>query len=206
MKRLILSTVCMLFCATGLWAQTLVDGIYYNLDESTQTASVEKGGKDYSGSITIPSTVAYNGTSYSVTTIGENAFYYCERLTSVTIPNSVTSIIYNAFWYCTGLTSINVAEDNLNYASIDGVLYSKDKKTLITCPGGKTESVTIPNSVTTIESYAFRNCTGLTNITIPNSVTSIGKWAFSSCKGLTSVTIPNSVTSIGDGRSLAAKD
>ncbi|MBQ4358582.1 MAG: leucine-rich repeat protein [Paludibacteraceae bacterium] len=97
MKRLILSTVCMLFCATGLWAQTLVDGIYYNFDASTQTASVVKGGNKYSGNITIPSTVAYNGTSYSVTSIGDEAFSYCTGLTSVTIPNSVTSIGEGAF-------------------------------------------------------------------------------------------------------------
>ena len=139
-------------------------------------------------SITIPN---------SVTTIGSNAFSYCEGLTSITIPNSVTSIGDYAFLECTGLTSINVAEDNLNYASVDGVLYNKDKNTLITCPMGKTGSITIPNSVTSIGDGAFEWCTGLTSITIPNSVTSIGDAAFADCTGLTSVTIPNSVTSIG---------
>ena len=176
-------------------------------------------------SVTIPN---------SVKSIGEGAFTVCSGLTSVTIPNSVTSIGLGAFSHCTGLTSINVAEDNLNYASIDGVLYSKDKKTLIKCPDGKTGSFTIPNSVTTIEKYAFLDCKSLTNInvaednlnytsidgvlyskdkktlitcpggktgsvTIPNSVTSIGSYAFLKCTGLTSVTIPNSVTSIGEG-------
>ncbi len=138
-------------------------------------------------SVTIPN---------SVTSIGGEAFYGCTGLTNITIPNSVTSIGDLAFYGCTGLTSINVAEDNLNYASIDGVLCSKDK-TLIMCPQGKTGSITIPNSVTSIGS-AFSNCTGLTNITIPNSVTSIGEYAFQQCTGLTSITIPNSVTSIGD--------
>ncbi|MCM8871753.1 MAG: leucine-rich repeat domain-containing protein [Paludibacteraceae bacterium] len=133
-----------------------------------------------------------------VTSIGYQAFYGCTGLTSVTIPNSVTSIGTYPFYGCTGLTSINVAEDNLNYASIDGVLYSKDKKTLIMYPQGKTGSFTIPNSVTSIGERAFYNCTGLTSITIPNSVTSIGNYAFSACTGLTSITIPNSVTSIGE--------
>ncbi|MCM8872882.1 MAG: leucine-rich repeat domain-containing protein [Paludibacteraceae bacterium] len=140
-------------------------------------------------SITIPN---------SVTSIGSQAFSCCEGLASVTIGNSVTSIGSSPFWNSTGLTSINVAEDNLNYASIDGVLYSKDKKTLIKCPEGKTGSFIIPNSVTSIEDYAFYDCKGLTSITIPNSVINIGKYAFSGCTGLTSVTIGNGVTSIGD--------
>ena len=175
MKRLILSTVCMLFCATGLWAQTLINGIYYNLDESTQTASVtnDVGGGDlgsnfYSGNITIPSTVAYNGTSYSVTSIGDLAFSECIGLTNITIPNSVTSIGDGAFVDCTGLTSI-----------------------------------TIPNSVTSIGYGAFSLCTGLTNVTIGNGVTSIGDFAFLNCTGLTSITIGNGVTSIGSWASWA---
>ena len=118
---------------------------------------------------------------------------------SVTIPNSVTSIGDDAFDYCKGLTSINVAEDNSNYASIDGVLYSKDKTTVITCPHGKTGSVTIPNGVTSIDGRTFYEHTGLTSITIPNSVTEISGSAFYGCTGLTSVTIGNGVTSIGKG-------
>ncbi|MCM8871999.1 MAG: leucine-rich repeat domain-containing protein [Paludibacteraceae bacterium] len=167
--------------------------------------------KSYSGAYSIPNSVtsissyAFYGCTgltsitiqNSVTSIGFRAFEGCTGLTSVTIPNRVTSIGKFAFYDCTGLTSINVAEDNLNYASIDGVLYSKDKNTLIMCPQGKTGSITIPNSVTSIGEYAFGGCTGLTSITIPNSVTSIGDEAFDDCTGLTSITIPNSVTSIG---------
>ena len=191
MKRLILSTVCMLFCATGLWAQILVDGIYYNFDTSTQTASVTNksggyslGSNSYSGSITIPSTVAYNGTSYSVTSIGEYAFDGCKGLTNITIPNSVTSIGNNAFYKCKGLTSITIPNSvtSIGNLAFDG------------CKG--LTSITIPNSVTTIESSAFSGCSGLTSITIPNSVTSIGGHAFYDCDGLTSITIPNSVTTI----------
>ena len=133
-----------------------------------------------------------------VTSIGEMAFSYCTGLTSVTIGNGVTSIGDWAFESCTELTSIYVAEDNLNYASIDGVLYNKDKNTLITCPMGKTGSITIPNSVTSIRAAAFGGCTGLTSVTIPNSVKIIGEGAFFFCSGLTNVTIGNGVTSIGE--------
>ena len=141
-------------------------------------------------SVTIPN---------SVTSIGDLAFQTCSGLTSVTIPNSVTSIGNGAFIDCTGLTSINVASDNSNYCSVDGVLFNKDKTTLIQYPGSKQGAYTIPNSVTSIGEYAFLGCSGLTTVTIGNSVTSIGDWAFSDCSGLTSVTIPNIVTSIGSG-------
>ena len=140
-------------------------------------------------SITIPN---------SVKSIREDAFYCCRGLTSVTIPNSVTSIGEYAFWGCSGLTSFNVASDNSNYCSVDGILFNKDKTTLIQYPGAKQGAYTIPNSVTSIGYEAFAGCSGLTSVTIPNSVTSIGDGAFGDCSGLTSVTIPNSVTSIGD--------
>ena len=140
-------------------------------------------------SITIPN---------SVTTIGEMAFYACTNLTTITIPNSVTTIGERAFQYCTRLTSIEVDENNQNYKSIDGNLYSKDGSTLIQYAIGKTDTTfTIPDSVTSIRAEAFYDCSNLTSIFIPNSVTSIGKSAFFNCDSLTSIFIPNSVTTIG---------
>ena len=139
---------------------------------------------DYvSGDVVIPSTVTYDGTTYSVTSIREGAFLSCSGLTLVTIPNSVTSISNGAFIECSGLISINVASGNTHYSSIDGVLYNYVQDTLIQCPGAKT-SITIPNSVTFIGDYAFSGCDGLTSVTIPNSVTFIGDYAFSGCDGL----------------------
>ena len=134
----------------------------------------------------------------SVTSIGDFAFWGCTGLTNITIPNSVTSIGYEAFNGCTGLTSINVASGNNYYSGNNGILFNKKKTELIRYPEGKSQtSYTIPNSVTSIGSAAFYDCTGLTSITIPNSVTSIGGSAFWGCTGLTSITIPDSVTSIG---------
>ena len=129
-------------------------------------------------SITIPN---------SVTSIGDNAFGYCTSLTSVTIPNSVTSIGSHAFNGCKSLTSINVDSNNPNYSSVDGVLFNKDKTTLIQCPCRKQGAYTIPNSVTSIGEQAFVDCKSLTSITIPNSVTSIGSNAFLGCDKLVDV-------------------
>ena len=142
-------------------------------------------------SITIPD---------SVTTIGDDAFNDCDSLTSVTIGNSVTTIGERAFYGCTNLTSITVDENNHNYKSIDGNLYSKDGKTLIQYAIGKTAtSFVIPDSVTTIGEHAFRYCDSLTSVTIPDGVTTIGSYAFYGCTSLTSATIGNSVTTIGEG-------
>ena len=170
MKKKIFTFFLALVASVGtMFASTQVDGIWYNFDSRTRTASVTYQGDysytypdEYLGNVVIPSSVTYKSVTYSVTSIGMDAFKHCTGLNSVTIPESVTSIGHEAFARCTGLTSI-----------------------------------TIPNSVTFIDSYAFAYCTGLTSITIPNSVTSIGDEAFSNCSGLTSVTIPNSVKGIG---------
>ena len=132
-----------------------------------------------------------------VTSIGESAFENCRSLTSVTIPNSVTSIGGGAFAWCTSLTGIWVTEGNSHYSSdASGVLFSKDKTTLVQYPGAFA-AYAIPDSVTSIGAGAFGGCTSLTSVTIPDSVTSIGQHAFNGCRSLTSVTIPDGVTSIG---------
>ena len=194
MKKLF-TILLALVATTALRAHDFsVNGIYYNiLTDKTNEVEVTYRGSDYydydeySGSVTIPSSVTYNSTTYSVTSIGEGTFSYCKGLTSITIPNSVTSIGNGAFYECSSLTSITIPN------SVTSIGYSAFNE----C--SSLTSITIPNSVTSIEDWAFRECSGLTSITIPNSVTSIGEGAFEGCSGLTSITIPNSVTSIGDG-------
>lgn len=135
----------------------------------------------------------------SVTIIGNQTFYYCDSLVSILIPDSVISIGDQAFSCCNKLVNIYVDENNRNYSSIDGNLYTKDGKTLVTYASGKSDNAfIIPDSVTSIGSYAFYSCGKLTSITIPDGVTSIGDSAFSNCGSLTSITIPDSVTNVGD--------
>ena len=88
------------------YAQTEIDGIYYNLDneklafEGEGEAQVTHGEEKYVGDVVIPSTLNYYGLNYKVTNIGFRAFSLCSNLSSVTIPNSVTSIGATAFYEC----------------------------------------------------------------------------------------------------------
>ena len=181
--------------------------IYYNyindgkeLEVTFRGSYYDSYSNEYQGNVAIPEEVTYMNRTRKVTSIGRDAFYVCSGLTSVTIPNSVTSIGYEAFEGCIGLKKVIVKDIaawcgiKFDYYDSNPLYYAKhiysDEDTEIT-------NLIIPNSVTSIGSYAFDGCSGLTSVTIPNSVTSIGNYAFSGCSGLTSVTIPNSVTSIG---------
>ena len=135
----------------------------------------------------------------SVTSIGDLAFRFCDSLTSVSIPDSVEQIGTNPFAACSALKTISVSPEHLYFATIDGVLFRKADKALISYPAGiKSSTYTIPQGIASIGDYAFDSCTSLTSVSIPDSVTSIGDCAFGSCTSLTSVSITDSVTSIGD--------
>ena len=198
-----------------------VDGIYYNITTDGEEVEVTNGNtNNYSGEVTIPSTVEYNSTKYIVTSIGDNAFNGCTSLTSIDIPSSVTSIGRWAFRFCTSLTTVDIPSSVTSIG--DQAFYCCYSLT----------SIDIPSSVTSIGDQVFSGCDSLTSINvsnsnanyysidgvlynkavtqliccpsaktsidIPSSVTSIGDWAFNNCTSLTSIDIPSSVTSIGD--------
>ncbi len=132
-----------------------------------------------------------------VISIGEWAFVGCTSLADITIPNSVTEILGGAFGDCGSLTALNVSVDHPIYTSEDGVLFNKDKTTLIYYPTGKTGNYVIPNSVAGFGEYAFYYCENLPSITIPANVTTIAEGVFSDCSNLTSVSLPVNLANIG---------
>ena len=174
------------FISTAVQAATVtIDSLTYKTNENG-TASVSDCSTSFAGTVTIPSSITVEGTAYTVTTIGNGAFYYCPSLTEIIIPDSVTSIGNSAFYWCTKLTEIIIPDSVTSIGN-----YAFYRCTSLT-------EIVIPDSVTSIGDYAFYYCPSLTEIIIPDSVTSIGNSAFSGCYSLTEIIIPDSVTSIGD--------
>ena len=124
----------------------------------------------------------------SVTSIGEMAFLGCTSLKSVKLSTGVAKIDKNAFGSCSALQEIQVAKDNPNFSSLNGVLYSKKQDTLVIYPAAKTDAAyIIPSGVTSVAMYAFSENPYLETLTIPNSLIKVGDSAFFNCKNLRSV-------------------
>ena len=185
MKKRMLSLLLALVMVVGLLpmtarAEELDNGLVYEVYEDHVEIT------DYNGDATeivIPAHIE----GLPVTSIGERAFYYCDYLTSINIPDSVASIGGHAFYYCTSLTSVDLP-DSVTF--IDDAAFGNCHSLT---------SINIPDGVTSIGEYVFYYCTSLTDVDLPDSVTSIREAAFSTCRSLTSINIPNGVTSIGGG-------
>ena len=148
--RALFLSLAVLLSLPMLAVEVMIDGIRYELVAKIKEATVIN--KGYSGEVVIPESVVYEGTAYSVTSIGNNAFAGCSGLTSVTIPNSVTSIGGEAFYKCSGLTSVTIPNS----------VTSIGEEAFRECSG--LTSVTIGNGVTSIGSWAFRDCPDLLDV------------------------------------------
>ena len=195
---LLMVVVMMCACWTGAVAdeerKTFTSGDYQYalLDDGTVEITGYNGKAE---KLTIPNML--NGKK--VTSIDNRAFYLCNSLISIIIPDSVAKISVNPFAYCSTLKSIFVSSEHPYFFAIDGVLFRKADSCLISYPKGREYTTyNIPQGITAIGNSAFFCCDSLISVAIPDSVISIRDSAFSCCKSLTSITIPDSVTFIGD--------
>ena len=221
MKRFLFFITLLLSAANSVFAvEVEINGLWYEIESQTKEAKVIEYKNDvkYSGDIIIPESIAFEGTTYSVTSIGNSAFMDCTNLTSISIPESVTSFEKGVFYGCIGLTSITIPSgmNTIGPSSFMG------------CTG--LTSITIPKSVKEIGVESFSGCISLQSMivedgntvydsrqncnaiietssntlnfgckqsVIPNSVTSIGSHAFNGCTNLSSINIPEGVICVG---------
>ncbi|MGM9824894.1 MAG: leucine-rich repeat protein [Paludibacteraceae bacterium] len=231
MKKHLLSLLVLLMTTLSTYAYDFQSGdLYYNITSETTvevTYQVYDSKTNYQGlsTATIPETVTYDGTTYSVTSIGDKAFYYCSDLTSITISESITSIKEYAFYKCTSLSSVTIPKSVISIGRYAFYFCSALTKTNYTggiadwcaidfegCSVGNptytsknlyindvlVTDLVIPFGVEFIGHGAFAGCHDIQSITISSSVTQIGIAAFDDCIGLTSLSIPYSVKIIGN--------
>lgn len=152
-------------------------------DDTVQVGDGDTAMTGLSGSVTIPPSVKYGGTTYNVTAIGDKAFLRCSDITSLEIPDTVTAI-----------GRLALADLNVNTITIPDSVETLGEEVL---SGAKMTSVTLSSKLTTIPDRAFNSCPNLREVTIPDSVTKIETYAFNSCSSLTMITIPKNVEYIG---------
>ena len=212
MKKVLL-TIAIVTLALNLSGATVkIDNIYYSISDNG-TAMVmpneysEGGGggiviglnNGYDGDVVIPESITYDGAPYTVTSAYEGTFANSTKMTSISLPSTLTSLGSTPFTSCTKLTDISVDAANPVYSSENGVLFNKDKTSLISCPAAKTGSYEVPSSVKRIEASAFYGCSRITSITLPSSLEDIGTQAFRACITLTSINLPDGLKTIRTG-------
>lgn len=212
MKKILLFVLCILFPLCTFAYDLKSNGIYYNLDHASQTATVTYATtsyNSYSGTVSIPDYVTTDkGMDYDVVAISDNAFRNSTGMTSVTIGTGVTSIGANAFYGCSGITSVRIpnAVTTLGASCFRGC----SKITEMTLAAGLTtlpteflygcsslRTITLPKNLTSIANYAFYGCSSLTTVNFSTALTTIGDYAFRGCTSLNGVSLPASVTAVG---------
>jgi hypothetical protein len=197
MKKLLLLTLTFFLPISVNAYDFSIDGICYTITSETDfTVEVARNNSTpYSGEIVIPEQVTKNSQTYTVTGVGEQAFFNCENLSSLTIPKTVINIVGNPFVNTYNLTCVTVAADNPSFRSEDGVLFTKDGVLLLYPSGKADQEYLIPDGTTTINTGAFSSCKNLRVLKMHNSVKEIKERAFYNT--LEEITLSESLESIG---------
>ncbi len=201
LKKLVLPKTIEKISASALSACSSLEEIV--VDENNENYATENGvlfNKDKTSLVCYPSAKAEAdfAVPQGVVTIESSAFAGCKNIEKITIPQTVTTLSVTAFTGCENLKNFVVDEGNDNFTAENGVLFNKDKTTLICYPVAKPDTeYQILQGVVNIENSAFEKCQNLQSVTIPDSVTSIGSSAFSYCLYLEEISIADSVTSVG---------
>lgn len=189
MKRHVLTLALAALTFSAAWASnTKVNGVFYDFDDATQTASVTYRGASYSsyeneyeGNVVIPANIRHNNKVYTVTSIGMLAFSGCTTLTGVELPATIEKIKGWAFDGCTNLKYVTMRE---GIESIGSYAFSNNKEL---------ESVVIPNSVQSVGSYAFQDCDALKNITIGTGLKNLEDNLFANSTAIESIVLRSAV-------------
>lgn len=190
-------------CAMG--RDFVYDRIVYTvLDEENKTCETKAGvnspfpsaGNNIKGDVVIPGIVSDGNKEYRVVKLGNNSFYSCKELTSLTLPNTVENInVWSAFMFCDGLQNVNIESGGV-YSSFDGVVFNADGSSLIMYPRGRKGDYIIPESVIEIAAWSFAY-SNINSVKISDSVKNIRNNAFK-YSDITSVTFGKSVEEVGD--------
>ncbi len=212
MRRLILFCLTLLATVATQAADFEVGGLYYTISSATErTCTVTYTGSQtttiYTGQVTIPATVDYDGTTYTVTKIDNYTFYNGTAITAITIPATVTSIGTNAFYGCSALTTLTLPDaltdlglracqgcTSLTEIVIPEKVTELAQRTFQDCSALQT--VTLPDGLLSMGSYTFQNCSSLTTINLPAGMTTISSYAFDGCKQLQALDLPDGLTTI----------
>ena len=188
MKNRIVFFFCLFFTLFANAAKVEVDGIYYKLFPNDGIAEVVAHPNNaYADSIVIPEMISYEGTDYQVTSIGEGAFFCCDKVLSASLPNSIQFIGKNAFWGCHSLDSIAIPE----------LVTTIEPGVFADCPSLR--RVILPEEITSIGNSSFNCCYSLDSLILPHALETIEDWVFTDCKKLSRVVIPQSLKHVGKG-------
>lgn len=183
MKKILFTLVFLLVSITASAYDVKIDGIYYNVVPKAKKAELVVGDDRYTGEVTIPETIEYEGVTYTVTSMQSGVFMDCD-VTKVWLPDGITEISNSAFKNCKKLDTVRLP------AKLEKISYSAF------CYCDQLNSVTLPPSLKTIRDYAFRYCRSLTSITLPDALEVMGEGAFYHCNNITSINIPKSLSII----------